>query len=67
VYFKIQYQDLTDRETVINANKDKILTEEQNITEGNFLIFSDTPRLEERLTSIEDTQDLILLKLEGII
>ena len=67
MYFKIQYQDLTDRETVINANKDKILTEEQNITEGNFLIFSDTPRLEERLTSIEDTQDLILLKLEGII
>ena len=64
---KIQYQSQTDRASVIIGNNNKSLIEEQNIAEGNFLIFSDTPRIEERLTNIEDTQDLIFLKLEGVI
>jgi len=38
---KIQYTDQVNRQIILNANMDKTLTEEQNITEGNFLIFSD--------------------------
>ena len=38
---KIQYTD--DREAVVLANADKRLIEEHNHTDGNFLIFDDTP------------------------
>lgn len=65
--YKIKYSDSDSRQAVLASNKDKILIEDQNITEGNFLILSDTPRMEERLTNIMDTQDLILLKFEGVI
>lgn len=53
-----------------------ILTDVSNITEGNFLGFKEPIEIppvvpqstvEDRLTNIEDTQDLILLKLEGVI
>ncbi|MGD9678442.1 MAG: hypothetical protein AB7V16_08875 [Vulcanibacillus sp.] len=63
--YKIQYTD--NRETIINENTDKILIEEQNIAEGNFLIFTDEPRIEEQLSNISDTVDLILLKQEGVL
>jgi len=35
--YKIQYTD--NREQVIKENSDKFLVEEQNLLEGNFLIF----------------------------
>ena len=38
---KIQYITATDRANVLTSNSGKFLTEEQNITEGNFLIFTD--------------------------
>lgn len=44
---KIQYHNAKDREEIINNNKDKHLVEEQNITEGNFLIFSEEPPTKE--------------------
>lgn len=50
---KIQYTDENERRTIIEANVDKYLIEEHNIQEGNFLIFSDSPRLEERIEKIE--------------
>jgi len=45
---------------------------EYQIPEGKFVWFDQTPNptqitIDQRLESIEDTQDLILLKLEGII
>lgn len=60
ILFKIQYTNQTDRQTIIEANVDKILIEEQNITEGNFLIFSDTPRLEEQVVQLKE-DNLILM------
>ena len=39
---KLQYINLIERSSILESNKDKYLIEEQNITEGNFLIFSDT-------------------------
>lgn len=56
---KIQYTDQADRQAKIDANKGKILIEEQNIIEGNFLIFSDTPRLEDQVAQLK--QDNLIL------
>lgn len=58
--YKFQYQNDTDRTTILNNNKEKILIEEQNITEGNFLIFSDVKPLENQLKDLQDNQ-LILM------
>ena len=72
---KFQYTTDEEKQTVLQENSTLILVEEQNISEGNYLIFAEsledirvvpTP-IEDRLTNIEDTQDLILLKLEGVI
>lgn len=40
---KIQYHSQQERENIINEHSSLILLEEQNISEGNFLIFSDSP------------------------
>lgn len=40
---KFQYNTQTERETILVENANISLIEEQNITEGNFLIFIDTP------------------------
>lgn len=42
VGYKYEYTDqTTDRQNILDSHKDLILIEEQNITEGNFLIFTD--------------------------
>lgn len=57
---KIQYSDHVDRQAKIDANKDKFLVEEQNITEGNFLIFSDAKSIEEQVIQLQK-DNLILM------
>lgn len=42
--YKYQYNDLDERQYILKSNADKILIEEQNTTDGNFLIFSDEPQ-----------------------
>jgi hypothetical protein len=39
--YKYKYKDTTEREAILDGHKELFLIEEQNITEGNFLIFSD--------------------------
>lgn len=58
--YKIQYTDSINRQAVIDAHKDLILTEEQNITEGNYLIFSDTKPLENQVADLQDNQLTIM-------
>jgi len=58
--YKIEYINETDRQTIIDANNTKILIEEQNIIEGNFLIFSDVKPLENQLIELSDTQMVIM-------
>ena len=58
--YKYQYTDSIDRQTIIDSHKDKILIEEQNITEGNFLIFSDIKPLENQLQEQQDNQLTIM-------
>lgn len=64
---KYQYSNDTERTTILNSHKDKILIEEQNITEGNFLIFSDTKTLENQLQDLNNSVNQVLLKQEGVI
>ena len=64
---KVQYQTLEERDNLINQHRDYILIEEQNLITGNFLIFSNVPRIEDQVTNISNTVDLLLLKQEGIL
>jgi|GEM_PF-3406487 hypothetical protein len=52
IYFKYEY-DGTDEgmQELITLHSDQYLREVQNITEGNFLIFTDTLTVEEALES----------------
>lgn len=65
--FKYEYRDKTDKQTILNDNKDKILIEEQNYFDGKFLVFSDTPREEDMLKDIKNNTDILILKQEGIL
>lgn len=67
VLTKVEYRNLEERQLAIEANVDKFLVEEQNITEGNFLIFSNTKTLEMQINDLNNTVNIILLKQEGII
>lgn len=49
---KIEYQNDSERTNLLNENSNLIIIEEQNVTEGNFLIFSDIP-LEPRIIYTE--------------
>lgn len=44
--FKYEYFNDEDRQSIIVKNSDKYIIEEQNITEGNFLIFTDVKPIE---------------------
>jgi hypothetical protein len=43
VQYKYQYMDDDDKQSIIDANADKHLVEQQNLIDGNFLIFADSP------------------------
>lgn len=58
--YKYQFTDSASKQTIINAHKDKILIEEQNITEGNFLIFSDEKPIEYQVKDLQTNQLIIM-------
>ncbi len=65
--YKFQYSNDIERLTLIQQHSDKRLVEEQNITEGNFLVFEDkqieVPApvvLLDRIKALED-QNLVLM------
>ncbi len=49
----IEYSDLSERERILEEHKDKYLIEEQNIQEGNFLVFTITPPLEVEINIVK--------------
>lgn len=67
--FIYQYDTEEEREQLMNANSDKRLIEQRNITEGNFLIFTDQlseQSLQEQLRELQTVvADLISLLLEN--
>lgn len=50
---KIQYQNEEDRLSILNAHLKWHLREEQNLKEGNFLIFTDDKPLEEVVKELQ--------------
>ena len=44
--YKFKYETFTERTQIFNDNKDKFFIEEQNLFEGNYLIFSDEEPVE---------------------
>lgn len=66
--YVFQYNDETERNSLLETNKDKYLIAEKNITEGNFLIFTDVKpieigmkELEQRTTATEDALLTLLM------
>lgn len=55
--YRYQYETPEEREIIIQNNKNLTLFEEQNITEGNFLVFTD---------NIPVTNQDILTLMDGI-
>lgn len=56
---KIEYDTEQARQNIIADNANLILIEEQNITEGNFLIFTDEKPLENQIADLQDNQQTI--------
>jgi hypothetical protein len=66
--YKFQYNSTAERDSIIANNVDKVLIEEQNINDGDFLVFTDVPgTIDSRLTDLEDKMDIVILKLDGVI
>jgi len=67
---KKQYTTLAERETLIQEHSDLFLIEEQNITEGNFLVFADEypelpdpePTLSQQVTELNQTVGNLILE-----
>lgn len=58
--YKMQYVDNTDRQRILDDTTDKKLIEEQNLTDGNFLVFTDDVISQPSLSELKDNQ-LILM------
>jgi hypothetical protein len=72
----VKYETEEEKQAIINSQAAEgfALTDIANITEGNFLGFDDTSSQQiigdttsEKLTDIQNSIDLLLLKQEGII
>jgi hypothetical protein len=50
---KIQFNTPTERQSIIEAHPTLTLIEEQNVKEGNFLIFSDTEPIEIQMQELK--------------
>lgn len=63
--YKFEYANETDKALILEQHKEKYLIEEQNIREGNFLIFSDTePLLPETIPTLEEMLYKRIVELE---
>ena len=60
--FKYQYITEEERQNLIALYSDMRLVEEQNITEGNFLIFTDEPLSEQVVYTQVPQEEFELLK-----
>lgn len=60
---KVQYSTLEEREALILQYVDKVLIEEQNLLDGNYLIFGDEPRPTIKIYTQIDEEELNTIKL----
>lgn len=59
--YKFQYKTEEEKQIIIKENSSKYLVEYQNITEGNFLIFSD-----QKPQTLEDINNNLLTVMNAI-
>lgn len=66
---KVEYTNQAGKQKVLDLNKGKYLVEEQNLTEGNFLIFSDVPSLEDYVIQLASEIKLLrdVLASKGVV
>lgn len=62
--YKFQYQNDAQRNDLIARNSDKFLIEEQNIIEGNFLVFTDEAPIIETVIVYEQVKNEELMQLQ---
>lgn len=65
--YKYSYTNDAEKQTILNVNKDKFLIEEQIITEGNFLLFSDNLKEDKPETYIQMQIDIIKQVIDSIV
>ncbi|MEK4273139.1 hypothetical protein [Paenibacillus sp. FSL R7-0026] len=69
--YKYEYKTPEDREKLLNENSTLILIEEQNISDGNFLIFADEPDIIRNYVTVPEEefegikQESVLLKAQS--
>lgn len=68
--FEFKYRNDDERAIILDENKDKYLIKEKNITEGNFLVFTDVKpieiELQETKQAVSDTNAMVLEFMEVI-
>lgn len=60
---KFEYATQEERTAILSNNPSFYIQEEQNITEGNFLILTDAPTVDVRVQELEEQNAQMLLAL----
>lgn len=67
MFYQFEYSDEAERFALLEAHADKYIVEERNITEGNFLVFTDVQpfhlEVKGRLESLEQEKMILQLAL----
>ena len=53
----VEFDTEQEKEEIINQNLDKYLIEEKYLLSGNFLIFTNTPTLENKISILEEENE----------
>jgi len=64
---KYQYTTQIERENILNSNLQLFLIEEQNIKEGNFLIFTDIEPIETTVSKLNQQVNDLNLAMAALI
>lgn len=64
--FSFEYKGNEERQQIIEQNADKTLIEEQNHTNGNFLVFTDSPPTHSEIEKLKEQNTKIMLALADL-
>ncbi|BDH62301.1 hypothetical protein MTP04_24310 [Lysinibacillus sp. PLM2] len=62
---RIQYVSQEDRDSIIAQHSDKILLAEENLIDGNYLIFGDEPRPVQKVYTQVDEEEFNKIQFEN--
>lgn len=64
--FEYQYSNVAERQSLIDQHSDEYLIEERNVSEGNFLVFTDVKPTELLLAELQQSAQTTSLKLNAL-